>query len=241
MVDDIVRIGDHRDIPLAIGMIAINWNRCQTFLFEILDELGSGGDWRRKHLVEILSVELSSVGIAQALNCYANELPNEVDDLADALRHTARFLERARAYRNYYIHGVDAVTRYGFLPTHEDFDNDVSIVDVMREGPFAKIWTKSAKHKVKMTFSFVEPDALSDFANELGGFAEYLTALKVSVTHYFRGMTFRESAPLPPPPPLPDVLEKPTLDHPKLKLPRRLALDYLNHEIRDDEGDPPEG
>lgn len=222
--NNIVFIGDHRDIPLALGMLTINWNNCEGTLRQLLRELITKNDLRSWRLADPLISELTSVGIAQAINCYAAEFPPEFADISDALKHATSFLERARSYRNYYIHGIRAITQYGFIITDEGIENDTPLHETMFEGPFGNIHTKTAKHKLKNSMDFITKDELFEHSNGLAGFNDYLLAVSSSIRAYLRGADYREIAPLPPLVPLPNVLVKPDLNHPKLRRPYALAL-----------------
>ncbi|MEA1013891.1 hypothetical protein [Sphingosinicella sp. LY1275] len=230
-----VLTGDHRDIPMGLGLLIMNWNGCEVTLREILQTLACGGDWRRQRLVEPLVHELTSVGIAQALGCYAHELPDENSDLAEALRHIAVVLERARAFRNYYVHGINAVTKYGFRWNDELFEDDRPWHDALIEGPFGSIYLKSGKNQPKFIMDSVPVEPIMKLANYLADFREYIWTIAGSIGQYLSGRDYRQTAPLPPALPLLDKLEKPVLNHPKLHERRALDLDRLNYQAQEDD------
>lgn len=208
---------------MALGMLTIVWNACESRLRSILIDLSSGGDLLRYRLVEPLVIEMGSVSLAQALRCLVSEFPNHAADIGAALDHAITFYERCRSYRNYYVHGISAVTRYGIFCTDEDIGLDTPLHETMREGPFGSIFDKSAKGKNKFRMDFVDRDSLQKFNNTLANYAEYLDGLHLSIRHYFRRFDHKRTAPLPPLPPLPDMLERRALSHPKLQ--RRPALE----------------
>jgi hypothetical protein len=186
-------------------------------------------------VVDPLIHELGSVGIAQAINCYANELPKENADLADALFHSTAILERSRPYRNYYIHGISNVSSLGWPFTDEAFDEDKGFHEYLKPGPFGMVWLMSGKHRTKWIHDFVAVKPLDDFAQYLGRFHEYLEALFSSVCHYFRRAPYRETAPIPQPLPLLSVLEKMEVNLQRLHKEPALDLDRLGLPPREKE------
>ena len=160
-------IGDHRDIPLALGLVAIAWNSCELAMRDLLRTLSTGGDMLKGRLVEVLISELGTVGTTQAIQCYAKELPDEEPELSAALIYVAEAAERLKAYRNYYIHGIRGVTGLGFFLTPDLLDRDASIVEAMQEGPFGNIYQKSAKGRTKFIYDFIRANKLIWLNNSL--------------------------------------------------------------------------
>lgn len=226
---------DHRDIPMALGLIIMNWNHCEVTLRQMLQDLAAGGDWRRQRLVEPLIHELTSVGIAQALSCYADEMPEDQVDLAAAMRHAGTALERARAYRNYYVHGIYGVTRFGILWNDDMIQSDTPIHEAVSEGPFGSIYQKSGKYKSKFIMDFIDRETLTSLSTHLAEFYDYLHHLELSIRHYFRRLPYRETAPVPQPLPLLDTLEKRALNHPRMRQRHALDLDALQIPPREEE------
>lgn len=219
-------IGDHRDIPFALGMIVVGWNRCELHIRELLKALTTAGDVLRQRAIEPIIVELGTVGMAQALNCLAEEFPTEQHDIAEGVRHVANMYERCRAYRNYYVHGISAVTRYGIFIDAEDFEKDTPLHEAMREGPYGTIHNRSGKNKFKFGMDHVDTEQLVRFNNTLGDLGDYTENLNLTVGHYFRRFDYKKTAPLPQPLQLPSALEKRVWSHPKMKpLPALRLLD----------------
>jgi hypothetical protein len=207
---------------MALGLVVIAWNACDLSLRTMIRDLATGGKVELWKLSEILVSELGSVGITNALSCYADEFPDEEKDLPKALRYVAEAIDRYRAYRNYFVHGITAVTRYGMFVTDEDIERDTPVHELMFEGPFATVYQKTAKGRLKFISDHISKDQLAELATGLADLDVFITALSSSVAHFFRSHDWRKSAPLPAPPPLPSVLRKPDLRHPKLRLPPSL-------------------
>src|SRR5215213_3773845 len=99
-------IGDHRDIPLLLGLVVMNWNGCEEGLRQIIRSVATRQRLENWALIEVLSSEMGALGITQAIRCYADEFPDTDQELAAAFRHVAALCERLKAYRNYYVHGM---------------------------------------------------------------------------------------------------------------------------------------
>jgi hypothetical protein len=218
------RIGDHRDIPLTLGLVVIAWNSCELGMRGLIRTLATRQAVENWGLVEILISELGTLGLEQAIRCYANEFPDEEEDFARALRHVAECAERHKAYRNYYVHGIRGVTGRGWFVSDEMIENDTPIHEALVEGPFGNIYQKSAKGRTRFIMDFIRADALTKLNNDLADLGDYIQGVTTSAAHYLRGADYRQTAPLPEPPPLPSVLVKPELRHPKLKLRRALDI-----------------
>lgn len=205
-----VMIGDERDIPMTLGLIIMVWNACELQSREILNTLASKAAYEHKRTVEPLISELGSVGITQGLSCYVHEFPDDERDLSSALAHAVQVTEICRAYRNYYIHQISGVTRYGFDFSPETIAKNPPVHEAMTVGPFAKVFSRTAKGKMKFSMHFIEPDELLKFNNYLAEFHEYLNKLHVAVIHYFRKDILLENRePAPHPLTLLNTLKKP--------------------------------
>ena len=225
---NIVLTGNHRDIPLSLGMMIISWNACEEQLRYIIKVIVARGDYRAQKLVEILTVEMGTLALEQALESLTHEFPEHSGDLAAELRFAVSLVGRLKTYRNYYTHAVSGITQYGIDWNNDKFEQDLPISAYMTQGPFAQLYQKTAKGKPKWAWEFVSPQELVKFTNHIADTADYLRDLSLTVTHYMRRIAnWRESAPLPQRPPLPAVLAKRVLDHPKLKLPPALDLSDL--------------
>lgn len=212
-----VEIGDHRDIPMALGLVAIVWNSCELGLREVIKVLATRQVVENQRAVEVLISELGTVGLTQAIRCYAAEFPDSETELPGALIYIADTTERLKSYRNYYFHGIRGITQYGLEITDEMIDRDTPITDAMIEGPFAHIYQRSAKGRSKFVTEFVGARKLMWLNNELADLNDYIRGTAVSLRYYLNGDDYRQIAPLLEQRPLPDVLAKPELRHPKLK------------------------
>jgi hypothetical protein len=223
MSDGFHMFGDKRDIPMSLGLVVIGWNACELACRELVKTLATGGQHRSWRLAEVLISELGSVGLTQALQCYAREFPSEQKDLARAVRHIADVTERLRAYRNYFVHGITNVTHYGFDVSEEMIERDAPITEALIEGPFAHIYQKSAKGRSKFVLDHVKAGVLADVNRDLVRLKVYIDAVSIAVGRWLRGADDQDGAPLPEPPPLPDVLVKPEIRHPKAQPPPGLG------------------
>lgn len=201
---------------------------------DLIRELASGAAIQNWKLVEILVSEMGTLGITQALRCYADEFPDSYGDLAQAIRHVAECADRHKAYRNYYVHGITGVTALGIMWSDEMIERDVPVYEAVVPGPFGQVYQKSAKGRTRFINEYVNADRIIKLNNDLADLQDYIRNVAASVSHYLRGPDFRQTFPLREPPPLPDVLVKPELRHPKLQ--QRRALDRSDRTREGDEG-----
>ena len=230
--ENFVMIGDARDIPMGIGMLVMTWNACEIAMRDMLRPLASKGNLEAYSTSEVLISELGSVGLTQALNCYSHELPDDETALAEAIRHVCQVVDTCRAYRNYYVHNISGVTKYGLDFSYETMERDIPVYEAMTTGPFGRVYSKTAKGRKKFSLDFIDPKDLMDFNNYLANLEDYIQALNVAILHYLRPLPLEERAKPLPPLPLLSALKKPSFDHPKLK--QRPALAPWTR-IEDDE------
>lgn len=234
------QIGDHRDIPLALGLVAIGWNRCESRLREIVESLACRGHWENRGAVEIIVTELGTVGITQALQCYSRGFPDGNDDIGEAIRCAVEWAERLKTYRNYYVHAIYSVTPYGMILTEEMITKETLFHEAITMGPYGMVYQKSAKGKSKWAHDFITADSIIWLNRQLVDLNNYLDGVAASINHYFRANEWRKCAPLPPRPDLPEALQKsdllPLLRH--LPPPLRRDEDLIARVERDlQEGD----
>jgi hypothetical protein len=230
-----VMTGDHRDIPMGLGMVVMVWNACELSLRETLSWLGAKGSTEHRRVTEPLISELGSVGITQALSCYAYELPEDGESLSAAITHAVKIVETCRTYRNYYVHGISGVTKYGLDLSPETIAADPPFHEVMTQGPFGKVYLKSAKGKQKFLMDFISAEDLIEFNNYLAAVLGYLSSLQTSVIQYFR-VPLEQREPIPEPLRMLPPHKKPSFDHMKLGS-KVLAPWPSNWEADDDAGD----
>jgi hypothetical protein len=209
--------GDHHDLPLLLGLVVMSWNSCESNLRELIRAIATRHRLEDTQLIDVLVSEMGTLGLTQAIRCYADEVPPSEPELAAALIHSAALTERLKPYRNYYVHGMQGVTRYGVTITDELLDRDAPWHEALQEGSFANIYQRSAKGRSKFVMDFVDAKQLTWLAEQLEAAVEYTRSVGSAFKHFLGGNPWRETAPLPEPPPLPDVLVKPELRHPKLK------------------------
>lgn len=231
--ENFVQIGDYRDIPMTLGLIVMAWNACELSIHDLLRTLVAKGEISRYRVVEPLIVELGAVGLAHALLCFAHELPPEESQLAEAVRSAAEAWESARPYRNYYIHGISGVTRYGIDFSFDTMDRDVPLHEAITMGPFGKVYLKTAKGRNRFLMDFIALNPLAEFNNYLADFRDHLRSLRTSAMHYFKSKPLSERAAVPAPMPKLGPLQKPAFDHPRLKFPPALAADDPIEEVED--------
>lgn len=209
--DNFQMIGDARDIPLALGLVTISWNRLESHLRGMTQDLAGRCDLASRMTVEVIVTELGTVGITQALQTYARQFPDNHADLGDSLRAGVEWAERLKSYRNYYIHAIQSITMYGMIPAEEMIVSDAPIHEAMTVGPYGMIYQKSAKGKSKWSQDFITSEKIIWLNNQLIQCLEYLKAIDWSINRYFHVLDWRKIAPLLPQPTLPDVLQKPDL------------------------------
>lgn len=204
--------GDHRDIPMGLGMLVIVWNACELLLRETLAWVGAKGRIEHRRVTEPLISELGSVGITQALSCYAYELPEGQEVLSAAIIHAVKVVEVCRTYRNYYVHGISGVTRYGLDFSAETIAADIPMHEAMTLGPFGKVYLKTAKGKQKFLLDFIPVDDLVNFNNYLAEVHDYLCELQLAINQYFR-RPLEERDPVPKALRMLPPHKKPSFDH----------------------------
>ena len=209
-----VMTGDHRDIPMGLGMLVMVWNACELSLRETLAWVGAKGSVEHRRVTEPLISELGSVGITQALSCYAYELPEGQEVLSSAMIHAVKVVEICRTYRNYYVHGISGVTQYGLDFSPETIAADIPVHEAMKMGPFGKVYLKTAKGKQKFLLDFIPADALINFNNYLAEVHDYLGELQLAIIQYFRKPP-DEREPIPKPLRMLPPHKKPSFDHMK--------------------------
>lgn len=210
-----VMTGDHRDIPMGLGMLVITWNACELSLRQTLSWVGSKGSFEHRRVTEPLISELGSVGITQALSCYAYELPEEEKYLSDAIIHAVKVVELCRTYRNYYVHGISGVSQYGLDFSPEIIAAGTPIHEALTEGPFGRVYLKTAKGKQKFLLDFISAEALIEFNNYLADVYDYLVEIEVAIIQFFRKPP-EEREPLPKPLRMLPPHKKPSFDHMKM-------------------------
>jgi hypothetical protein len=91
-----------KEYTAAFGEMVVAWNVAENMLRLLLYTLCG-----KTTAVRILTAELSAMGIVQGLNSISDTLYGPVKDAV--LTVCARY-DRMREYRNYYVHGIAAVS-----------------------------------------------------------------------------------------------------------------------------------
>ncbi len=97
------------EIYTALGEMLVKWNHVESlmrFLVVWMYGLGDKGD--------ILTVHMGNTTLADALTTLTTEFGDET--LKPHILHFVAYVDRVRAYRNYYAHGIAIV---GFIDTGE--------------------------------------------------------------------------------------------------------------------------
>jgi hypothetical protein len=88
----------------AFGHMIITWNVAESSLIRLLAGLCGTGSVSTILKAQIVTAELGSIGLSNALRTFADIiLPPK---LTEAVNHAVEYYERLRTYRNYYTHGI---------------------------------------------------------------------------------------------------------------------------------------
>lgn len=222
--ENFVAIGDARDIPLLLGMIIIVWNSCELGLRGMLRTLASKGHYAYHNPVEVLISELGAVEITHALQCYVYEFPDDQSEISDAIAYVVKAIDICRVYRNYYVHDIHGVTKYGIDFSDKLMDDEITITDAMMEGPFASVYSKTAKGKQKFILDFISVERLREFNNHLASLEEYIRTLDRVIYQFLSKRVLDDPARIPEKMPIFAPLKKPALDHAKMKRPPAFSI-----------------
>jgi hypothetical protein len=177
---------NERDYLATFGRLAQEWNLAESNLRGLLMRLASEDMKAFTLNAGILTAEMGSVAMENALRAFAaSTIKGQV---GEALEHAAKFYERLRAYRNYYVHSIVYVT------AHAD------------TGTVGGVHTFEAKGKLVERLEFISKHDL-----------ELATVQAIVLRDYVRGINlwlmaqtteFLGELELPPKPPLPSRLRK---------------------------------
>ncbi len=182
----------------AFGRMIITWNLAESALRRLLTGLCGAKSIADTLKAKIVTAELSSVGLSQALQTFADIIlpPNH----AEAINHAVKYYELIRAYRNYYAHGIA-----GIIP--------------FTEGPRGFIRITTAKGTLTENKDFVSLDDLKLMIGHAYRLNFYVEAIS---NHLFDDKGLFS---LPDKPPLPDNLQKTRLHLKELFPPREESLE----------------
>lgn len=201
---------------MTLGLVVIGWNACEGALKDILITLTLRNVPEHRMLVTPVIAELGTLGVVQALQCIAEEFPDEDSELRDELRYLVKVSETLKAFRNYYVHGVRSVTEKGIFVDEVPLERmSDPFSEIVVQGPFAQIFQQTAKGSPKVHYDFIKTEQLAMLCNQQGELKEYATKLEASIKLYLRGLEWRKLSPLPPRPPMPDRLVKREVPHRK--------------------------
>jgi len=241
MDDPVYHIGDYRDLPMTLGMIIANWNRTESLMRRILNALVSGGNSLNSNLAKILTSNLSANDLQQAITCFIEEPPLDAEILKIHIKHTSLSFDRLRSYRNHYVHGIDGFSQYGIKISDQSLEENVPLEDCMIEGPFAKLWSESARGKFKWSLDFCDLDELTKFNNSVLDFYNKSDTLYSYILHYLHGCKQENCHSLPDFFHYPEPIKKNILSHPKLRTYyaldpawlKKSAESFLQHDAYD--------
>jgi enamine deaminase RidA (YjgF/YER057c/UK114 family) len=202
-----------RNITVMFGWTLMAWNKSESLMRGIAQNLVSCGHWEAGSRAKLIIVELGSRSLANALNCITLDMPDQ-PELTKLVRHAVKMYETMLDYRNYLVHGLYDISKYGILPDAPDYLAR-PFSDSMRAGPFAYIIGQSARSEAKLVLDFFTERQMRDIMQKfeaLHGFLEELSAyVSISVQLKRRRVLrkLRRKPPQPPPlPPMPKTLVK---------------------------------
>jgi hypothetical protein len=164
---------------IALGQLVLDWNFAEGWMRYLLATLAGQDD----QISQILTVELGSVGLENALTAFANHILQP--EHGDGVLHGVEMYERLRVHRNYYVHGV---------LVHIDYKQ------------FGIAMSVSAKGKIKQEVDRVDAVRLEMIAAQCCALGDYLSALRSHILGLKQEND--EPFPLPNKPPLPEKLAK---------------------------------
>ena len=171
----------------ALGHMIITWNEAESALRRLLAGLCGRGSVPALLKAQIVTAELGSVGLSNALRTFADIiLPSKP---AEAINHAVEYYETVRAYRNYYTHGTD------ILP--------------VSDGPRGFIRITTAKGSLTEEKDFVSLDDLKFVSGHAHCLHCYVQAISNHLfSEEWRFFSKEWRFPLPDKPLLPDKLRK---------------------------------
>jgi len=103
-------MSEHKDWPpdawspilVEVGRIVFNWNTLEGTITRLLNVLAGGGD-----NLTILTAHIGNKTISDAVSTFANEFYDGEE--REHLVHLLELFDRARRYRNYYIHSFNGL------------------------------------------------------------------------------------------------------------------------------------
>ncbi|MGV0878038.1 hypothetical protein V6767_12910 [Martelella sp. FLE1502] len=179
---------EEQKLLASIGNVVVDWNALEASMELLVYTLSGGG----KH-IDVLTAHMNNTMLLDAFRTLANDFAPE--EYRDDLEFIATMFDRLRSYRNYYVHGIKAVTRKGG-----------------RSGPPIGVsQSVSARSRLKLHQAVIEIHELEEISRHLNEAKRY-----VDLTFgHLSGIAARPGSKLPSRPlerpQLPDRLQKPIL------------------------------
>jgi hypothetical protein len=174
----------------ALGRMTVEWNLMESNVRGLLGELCGNEGIERLVPMYILTVELGSLGLINALDAVANELLPA--DQAVAVKHATKYFDTLRVYRNYYTH-------------------DLNLVQAFADGTIGMIGSIDAKAKLVFRQEKITEDRLVFVAKHAHILCYYIRGIisyRLWMRHPEREQLLRPPE-LPRMPPVPAPLQKP--------------------------------
>ena len=185
-----VLIRDPSQLPSVLGHIVIAWNRCEGAIRELPHTLASLGNVELRTVSDILISELGTVGLAQALKCFADEFPLDHQRLSEEVDHVAAVYGALRPHRNYNVHGITAFTPFGMVLNEDTLKDEKDLHERIEPGPFANIQQRTAKGKLTFAIASVRYTEHDKLLAQLEKFEPYIKALNSALNDYFHGREY---------------------------------------------------
>lgn len=180
------------DFYRSYGFAVYAWNRAEQSVRNLLATIAAEDIHAQSNpRAVILTAELGSRGIVQALQSFANATMEA--EAQDAVIFLVRYFEIVLSYRNYYVHGVTHITSAN--PNPKD-DKELN------ENPIGLIRHVSSKGKIIYHEDSIDYFDLERFIQWSNLMVRYSNQLSAHI--YWPG----ERAPLPDKPTLPPQLVK---------------------------------
>lgn len=104
-VEPLSRLPNHsRNYYATLGRLVVEWNLAEATLRTLLNKLAGPESFEDEMRAHLLTAELGSTGLAQALRSHADTMNDR--KLVEAIDHAVKCYENLRGHRNYYVHGI---------------------------------------------------------------------------------------------------------------------------------------
>jgi hypothetical protein len=182
---DLYSLSNSPEFAKAIGDLVLHWNKTEGTVRGLLSTLCAPQSETSRVCAEILTVEIGNVALTNAIRSIARALYSE--ELEEHLICCAEYLDRLRAYRNYYVHSIKGATD-------------------TQTGPIGIATQVVAKSRYALNWDLVETRDIETVTRRCIYLHRYAHTLTLHVEDVINDSPAPQE--LPDKPPLPDVLKK---------------------------------